>query len=104
MPGVRLRHDELHDCLYLVEIPWRPYKTPFICPTCQTTHHNKTYHLWLDNEGCVIVTETIYQRLTEAGLPNMTMVNVVEKPPRIVLDMGGVQPLSFRVEEKKIDA
>jgi len=91
MSGVRLRHAELRGCMVLVPDPRRPLKQPHHCSTCNVVHPCKTYHLALDGEGCVIVSETIWKRLQ--GLQHgLTLENEVKRPPRQTLSMNGEVP------------
>lgn len=79
--GVRLYHETLRNVVYLVEHP-RKYKGgPFLCPGCRRAHDRKTYHLKLDDAGSTIVSEKIYQRLQEAGMPGLILANAVAQPP-----------------------
>lgn len=104
--GVRLKHKFLTNTLYTFSVRWRPYSRPFLCPTCNITHEFKTYHLQLDDQGCVIISTGILKRLLEVGLERLelSVMNVISKPPPIVLDLpsAGVQTLRFNVTEKKI--
>jgi len=79
----------------------RPYPTPFLCPTCNKTHINKTYHLNLDNKGDVIVSETVLERLQEIGMAGLSVENVVNKPPKITLGLQGEQS-TFTIKEHKL--
>lgn len=100
MPGVRLHHPTLHSCVMTVEHT-RPYKEPFLCPTCQKTHLNKTYHLYLDSSGDVIVSETVLERLQQIGMAGFTIENQVSNPPKITLGLQGQQE-SFVIKEHKL--
>lgn len=83
MSGVRLvcTDPDLRGRLYLVEHPTRKYIVPKLCGECNVPHVKKTYHLKLDGEGGVIVSEQIFHRLREAGLPKLNVSNEVLNPP-----------------------
>jgi hypothetical protein len=86
--GVRLVHDSLRGGKYVVEHPTRRYRVPLLCPSCGKVHEHKAYHLELDGEGAVIVSEKVFQRLREAGLPGLSVANAVRRPPTIRLQIG----------------
>lgn len=96
MPGVRLHHPTLRSCTFTVEDVLRPYRTPYTCPVCSVahnapvTHSHKTYHLDLDSEGDIIVSETVFAHLkTLPGLAGLLPKNEVQKPPDLVVGMNG---------------
>lgn len=96
MPGVRLHHPTHRSCTFLAEDVTRPYRVPVTCPVCSAAHgapvqhHVKTYHLDLDSEGDVIVSETVFARLkTMPGLAGLFPKNEVAKPPDLVIGMNG---------------
>jgi hypothetical protein len=90
MPGVRIYHPTLRNCLYTVEHP-RIYPVPFMCPTCKHAHDRKTYHLQVDGSGHVIVSETVLGRLREVGMAGFIDPQQVEKPPPINIGFGGMK-------------
>lgn len=102
MPGIRLGHTGARTGLYLVEHPTRRYRVPLTCSMCGTVHVRKTYHLHLDTEGTTIVSAVVFQRLREAGLPSLQVMNEVADPPEqhLILDA----PLAFEraVEESRV--
>lgn len=89
MPGVRLKHPTLKSCTFTV-IHTRRYVVPLLCPVCGHPHERKTYHLNLDSEGAVIVSQTVFERLKEIGLAGMQLANEVLVPPP--LTVGGALP------------
>lgn len=91
MPGIRLHHDTLRNATVAVEC-FRSYVGPFICPLCQTTHHHKTVHLNLDNEGDVIVSHVAWEKDLK-DVPNLpfTIDGQVIKPPPMILSLGAEQ-------------
>lgn len=58
-----------------------------MCDTCERQHPTKTYHLRLDDQGAVIVSETIAAELIKAGMANMTIENEVANPPPVSVGM-----------------
>lgn len=101
MPGVRLGHETLRGVTYTVEHPTRRYKEPYLCPACGTVHLRKTYHLRLDGDGTVIVSREIFQRLRQAGLPGLVVLNEVKHPPNQTLQIDG-QRMTFQIVEHKV--
>ena len=68
----------------------KPYLVPLLCGVCGFPHTTKTYHLNLDSQGAVIVSETVYERLKEVQLAGLTLANSVLVPPP--LTVGGPMP------------
>jgi hypothetical protein len=89
MPGVRLHHPTLRNCTYTVVHLGRPYQQPINCGVCLQTHMHKTYHLGLNNDGDVIVSEVIYERLKQVGLDELKDMGIVQDPPPLVVGIGG---------------
>lgn len=97
MPGIRIRHPNqtLWGQTVLVPHPGDP----------RTGRKPKDYHLRLDNEGCVIVSTTVWRRLEEArscGLSphKFVIVNIVEDPPTQGIGSTPEQPRRmFRQEQ-----
>lgn len=94
MPGVRLLHATARNCVVTIEHPQRPIPS-MLCPTCNVRHTLKTYHLWLDDSGGTIVSETVYRRLQECGLPNLAVESEVVKPP--------TQTIGFNRQTRKLE-
>ena len=101
MSGVRLVHDSKRGGIYVVLHPTRTYKEPFLCPTCSATHQKKAIHLKLDGEGAVIVSEQVFERLRECGLPHLEVSNEVHKPPNQIVGIGA-QPGRFDILEHEV--
>lgn len=96
MPGVRLRHPTLRNCTYTLIHQGRPIraKEPIVCLVCGMTHHHKTYHLALDALGEVVVSETVFKNIEEAGLDELQAVGQVNDPEPLIIQHGSfVQPL-----------
>jgi hypothetical protein len=86
MPGVRLSHPTLRGVTYTLELRGRPYAEPIGCPVCNRFHEVKTYHLNLDGNGDVIVSETVYENLRKGGgLGQLRFANAVANPPAVGL-------------------
>ncbi len=76
----------------------RPFEGPAslrtnVCPTCQTVHHHKTYHILLNGEGRAVVSPGVFQGLKKAKAfndPNGLAVEAhTPKPPKQVLGTKG---------------
>lgn len=91
MPGVRLTHARLRGGTLVVEHPRIRYVVPYHCLVCGIRHERKTYHLRLDGEGAVIVSETVLEHLREIGLEalGLRVENEVRRPPAQVIAMDG---------------
>lgn len=109
MAGVRLVHPTLRNTIFLVERPDRPYRAPVDCATCTppnaktpVRHYVKTYHLKLDAQGAVIVSEQILEQLRQVpGLAGLDVSNVVKKPP--AQTVGGPPELEgFKIHRHKV--
>ena len=73
----------------------RPYTSPNTnqCPTCQTVHQFKTYHILLNGEGRAVVSPGVFQGLKHAKAFNdpkgLAVEAHTEKPPKQVLGTKG---------------
>lgn len=98
MAGIRIRHATERNTLWLLADAARPYAEPLICLACtdagitatalrlvegrlMVLHLFKTYHLRLDDSGCVIVSATVWEKLQRIPGQPFTFANVVEAPP-----------------------
>lgn len=100
MAGVRLYHPTLRGGVYLVK-HFRRYQVPLVCSICREIHTQKTYHLNLDNSGFTIVSPTVLSRLQEVGMAGLEIMNEVEKPPAITLNIPGTIHNRFQVFDMK---
>lgn len=91
--GVRLFHETARSTVVVVEHPTRKYKQPYLCPACNKVHMKKVVHLNVDQGGYTIVSPQVFEMLRESGLPSLTLVNTVSKPPpqRIAVDGHGLK-------------
>lgn len=60
----------------------------FVCPTCHVLHPVKSVHLWLDDRGECLVSEGVLDELRMAGMPGLSVVGAVEKPPPLRIVQG----------------
>ncbi len=64
-----------------------------VCPTCETVHHHKTYHILLNGEGRAVVAPGVFQGLKHAKAFNdpkgLAVEAHTEKPPKQVLGTKG---------------
>jgi hypothetical protein len=86
MPGVRLHHPTLRSCTYTLIHFGRPLQQPIQCPMCHQLHTHKTYHLGLDAVGDVVVSEVVFERVKEAGLDELKVLDGVAQPEPLVVD------------------
>lgn len=90
MAGVRLGHDTARNQTVVLFHPVKRYKNgPYLCPKCGTAHVFKSYHLDFDDQGTTIVSIGVFNALRELGLPGLTIMGEVLKPPPQHLSMGG---------------
>jgi hypothetical protein len=89
MPGVRIHHATHINCTILIE---HPGEVKSLFRTRNKGRKPKEYHIKLDNEGNCIVSETIWQRLQEAGVKNFIVLNEVADPP---IQYAGLQDGTF---------
>ena len=69
--AVRLHHPTLRNCQYTVmDAGIRYHSTPqgWLCPQCAKFHEFKTFHLTINVNGDVVVSEEIYRMFKERGL------------------------------------
>lgn len=80
MAGIRIAHRELRNCTARVPHPGGDGRLP------------KDYYLRLDEDGAVIVSETVWSRLEEARAAGyehgFELMNTVTDPPPIVIDQN----------------
>ena len=102
MPGVRIQHPVQRNVRYTVVEGDRPYPAPYQCTPpaiggCGSVHLWKTHHLNLDEQGAVIVSETVFNRIRGRLLADgFVVTNEVERPPALLLglDRNGRSPQS----------
>lgn len=88
MPGVKLHHPDLKNCVYTLVHEGRPLREPMTCSVCGQAHFHKTYHLALNGSGDVIVSETVFERLKEADLGELQAKTEIKKPPKQTVGMA----------------
>ena len=90
--GIRLTHPTLRGVTIAVPHEGRRFTSPQSCSVCRSYHECKTYHLRLDGEGAVIVSQTVLERLRETGFVpiEMDVESPVASPPALVVAQVGV--------------
>ena len=58
------------------------------CPSCHLVHPVKTVHLWVDADGTCIVSQGVLKDLKSAGMPALSVVAEVLKPPALHFGPG----------------
>lgn len=84
--SVRIHHLTKRNCLATVPvwtIPINGLRRP--CPTCNTIHRVKTVHLWLDDEGTMLVSVGVLELLKKAGMPDLEVFATIMNPPTIAI-------------------
>lgn len=87
MSGVRIAHATLSNQLWVVENPKHRYTDGgYDCNICIGAHHyGKTTHLWLEPDGMCLVSTGVLEELKRAGMPQLTVVGHVDRPPPLRL-------------------
>jgi hypothetical protein len=95
--SVRLRHPTLRGVTFTV-VHYRRYTVPMACGVCGSIHTHKTYHLRLDSQGEVVVSDTVAERLAELeGLPLRNMgVEAHPQPQVLAMPVGAQNGQSLR--------
>lgn len=93
MPGVRIQHRIGRNGYYVLSDSGQPLQgRQDPCPICSGVVHDfKTWHLLLDDQGAVIVSTQIAERIKQMG-PAMTgfeIVSEVLNPPPQRIGIGG---------------
>lgn len=93
MSGIRLQASaEYVGVANLNIVHHRRYTEPLFCAECDAMHEYKTYHLKLDSQGQVTVSETIYERLAELeGLPLRRIGIDAHPEPQVIQVAPGLQ-------------
>ena len=88
MSGIRLSHDTARSGWFAFEHRKRPYKVPYVCPMCSTTHKVKTYHVQVDADGFAFVSREVWNMMRRHGAHGFHVANEVAKPPAQVIGMA----------------
>lgn len=90
MPGIRIQHALAKNSVVLVPIMRKPFTGQSLdqCPSCHLIHPVKTVHLWLDAAGSCLVSEGVLADLRSAGMPDLSVVDEVVKPPALHFGPG----------------
>ena len=90
MPGIRIVHSSARSSVVLVPIMSKPFFGQSLdrCPSCHLVHLVKTVHLWVDADGTCIVSQGVLKDLKSAGMPSLSVVAEVLKPPPLQLGVA----------------
>jgi hypothetical protein len=99
MPGVRLHHPSLRNCVYTITNYAVPLVAPMFCWQCSggpegasprtVIHEYKTLHLNIDAVGDVVVAEGIYDLMERNGLlEDLKATKGIGKPDPMRIGMG----------------
>lgn len=99
MPGVRIHHPTERNCVLLVP---HPGEIKGLIRTRNKGRKAKDYRITLDSDGNAIVSETVWNRLQEAGA-NFLVLNEVTEPPALIVGLqeGTVETLAVKKEINK---
>lgn len=90
MSGIAVRHDTERNVMFTMVDGSRVYSKPLPCLVCGRIHTHKTYHLELDGEGTVIVSQEVLVRMKAIhaidapGAPFRYLSEVQKPPPRVI--------------------
>jgi len=87
--SIRIRHKSLRNVLMILRDKSRPLANVHlrpICEVCTVPHSYKTYHLKLDDEGCILVSTGVYDRIAAMyDKGGFEIANVIHDPPAQML-------------------
>ena len=90
MPGIRIAHNSARSSIVLVPILAKPFIGQSLdrCPSCHLVHPVKTVHLLFDADGTCIVSAGVLADLKSAGMPGLSVLAEVLKPPALHFGPG----------------
>lgn len=94
--SIRLRHKTLRGVMLVVNDRARPLSNGGrgreLCKVCKVMHTHKTYHLKLDDEGCVLVSTGIYDNIARMyDKAGFDIADVIHDPPSQVIAVEFVE-------------
>lgn len=66
--GVVVHHPTFRNQRFVVLDEAHPYPVPYACPACATVHRFKAYHLTLDADGAVTVSQEVAEAVERLGM------------------------------------
>lgn len=90
MPGIRIHHVSERNSTVIVD---HPGEIRGLFRTKNKGRKPKQYLIKVDNDGNCIVSETVWDRLQEAGTTDFIVLNTVEDPPTQTLNLNINQAL-----------
>lgn len=108
--SIRIRHKTLRNVMMILRDTHRPLPNVHlrpICDVCTVKHTHKTYHLKLDDEGCILVSTGVYDHIAAMNdKGGFDIVNVIHNPPtqillpdKVELDTKAFSPGRVEVKE-----
>ena len=99
----RLRHKTLKGVMLIVRDRSRPLSNAGkglrpVCDVCTVEHIYKTYHLQLDSEGCILVSQGIYDNLVRmVDKAGFDIADVIHDPPAqsITVDRVSMKAIAY---------
>ena len=101
--GVRIVHTSARSSVVVYPDLSRPYPVPLGCPTCQTIHQAKSYHVNVNADGAAIVSPGVFaglQRARAFGGTDFRVDAAVPDPPKQVLGMNGRKYAELKQRDK----
>lgn len=93
--GFIVTHPTVRYAFVIVPDPSRPIlgdaRTFPKCPTCDTVHLVRTYHILMNGEGRAVVSPTVFQGLKKAGMGGLAVEAHTPDPPKQILGTKGGQ-------------
>lgn len=85
MSGVRISHKSARAGMFTFAHNKRPYRVPYLCPLCGTSHKVKTYHVAVDSDGFAFVSVEVWNMMRRHGAHGFSLSNEVANPPAQVV-------------------
>lgn len=87
--SIRIRHKTLRNVMMILRDRSRPLSNVHLRPTCEVCtvpHEFKTYHLRLDDEGCILVSTGVYDHIAAMfDKGGFEIANVIHDPPAQII-------------------
>lgn len=99
--SIRIRHSTFKGVMMILRDLARPLSKSNlrpVCDVCTVVHTFKTYHLLLDDEGCILVSTGVWdhiEKMFDKG--GFEIANIIHNPPTQIL-----KPRTVKIEARAI--
>lgn len=87
--SIRIRHKTFRGVMMILRDISRPLSNPKlrpVCNVCTVPHTYKTYHLKLDDEGCILISTGVWDHIDKMfDKGGFKIANIIHNPPTQVL-------------------